>query len=318
MERPQPVLDRERLLMMAIELEHGPDCVLAAAGQLADEDLPALVRIVRRAPPDSRLASRIWQDMLDSGGLRALLEDERVDRETLDHALASFGPEEAGTLLDLLCEAESLPTRRRLLERLSELAPRIERELIRRASDDRWYARRNILVLMGELEKTPPKWSPASLADDPHPSVRREAFKLMLREPDLRDRALCGLLQDRDPRARALGLAAATESCPPEAIPLLAALVRDASISTEQRVMGLRALGRSGDPEAVTPLVKAARRGSGLAPNRLAEKGPLMLAALQALATFPGDIGAGRKLIARASRSSDPDVRAALGRERSP
>ncbi len=62
-------------------------------------------------------------------------------------------------------------------------------------------------------------------------------------------------------------------------------------------------------------LIAAVRRGEGLAPNRLDSKSPVMLAALQALATFPGDIGSGKKLIAKANRSSDPDIRAALGGE---
>lgn len=315
MQTAQPILESERLLMMAIELGHGSDGVWAAVDELASGGMANLVRVLTRAPQDSSLARQAWARAMQPEHLRALLDSDSPDLETLERILAGFGPSDAAVLLDLLCESDSIATRKRLLTRLVVLAPEIGPELVRRTRDPRWFARRNVLVLMGELDAWPRKWSPASAADDDHPAVRREAFKLMLRSPDLRDRALCGLLQDADPRGRSLGLAAATESCPPEAIHLLANIVRDSAMPSEQRVMAVRALGRSGDPGAVDPLVEAVRRGAGLTPNRLGEKTPVMLAALQALATFPGDIGSGRKLIAKATRSNDPDIRAALGKD---
>jgi len=311
----QQSLGSDRLLMTAIELDHAPDCVWDAIDDLAETDLSLLVRLVRQAPPESWLARDVWQRAIQPKNIRRLLDDDASDPESVRALLSSFGPEDADVLLELLCESESLSTRKRLFSRLVELAPKIGQKLVRLSRDERWFARRNVLALMGELEEWPRKWSPGAFAEDPHPAVRREAFKLMLRRPELRDRALCGLLADNDGRARSLGLAAATESCPPEAIFLLAEIVVDERIATEQRVMGVRALGRSGDVAAVPPLIEVVRSGAGLAPNRLGAKTPVMLAALQALATFPGDIGAGKKLIMKASRSNDPDIRAALGKE---
>ncbi|MCG8466787.1 MAG: hypothetical protein MJB57_01060 [Gemmatimonadetes bacterium] len=305
----------DRVLMTAIELEHAPECVWTVVDEMASADLVELVRIVRAAPTDSRLARDAWTRAMRPEHVRTSLETDGADPDAISQLLEGFGPEQADVLLDLLCESESLATRKRLFTRLVALAPQIEQSLVRRSRDERWFARRNILALMGELEAWPRKWSPGGFADDPHPAVRREAFKLMLRKPDLRDRALCGLLEDDDRRARSLGLAAATESCPLEAIAKLSDLVVDERIPTEQRVMGVRALGRTGDHEAAAALIEVVRAGAGLAPNRLAPKNPVMLAALQALATFPGDIGVGKKLIMKATRSSDPDIRAALGKE---
>ncbi|MDX1577408.1 MAG: HEAT repeat domain-containing protein [Gemmatimonadota bacterium] len=315
MTQGQAIREPERLLMMAIELDHAPEPVTEAVETLASAHLDRLVRLLDRAPPESSVARAAWGLAMRPETLRRLLDDESPDFETLELLLARIGPDRADVLLDLLCESDSLATRKRLLTRLVELAPRIERELMRRSRDPRWYARRNVLVLMGELRRWPAKWSPAPFVEDPHPAVRREALKLMLKRPALRDRALCGLLTDDDPRARSLGLAAATESCPPEAVPLLADLVEKEGAPAEHRVLAIRALGRSGEPAAVEPLLRVVRRGAGLAPNRLAEKSPVMVAGLQALATFPGDIGRGRKLLARASRSRDSDIRGALGRE---
>ncbi len=305
----------DRLVMTAIELGHASESVWAAVDDVAETDLSLLVRIIRHSPADSWLAKDVWQRAIQPENIRRLLDDESADAEAVQALLAGFGADEADILLELLCESESLTTRKRLFSRLVELAPKIGQKLVRMSRDKRWFARRNVLALIGELDELPRKWSPGAFAEDPHPAVRREAFKLMLRKPELRDRALCGLLADDDRRARSLGLAAATESCPPEAISTLSHIVVDESIANEQRVMGVRALGRSGDAEAVGALIEVVRSGAGLAPNRLGPKTPVMLAALQALATFPGDIGAGKKLIMKAARSNDPDVRAALGKD---
>ncbi len=303
----------EHLLMMSIELDHAPDVVWEAIDRLADERLLTLIDLLRSAPQASWVAADAWQRAITPARLRALADADPPDLKALETVLDVIGPEDAGVLLDLLAESDSLATRKRLFTRLVELAPRIGTEIVRRTRDERWFARRNMLLLLGELSVWPRKWSPAEFAADPHPAVRREAFKLMLRLPEHRDRALCGLLEDTDRRALALGLAAATESCPPEAVDLLAAIVRDGTISQELQVMGIRALGLSGDPRAVEPLLEQVRRGPGLGRTKLADKSPQMLAALQALAVFPGGAPRATRLLARAARSGDPDVRAAAG-----
>ena len=128
-----------------------------------------------------------------------------------------------------------------------------------RLRDERWFVKRNMLALMGELESWPKKWSAAEYSGHAHPAVRREALKLMLREPDNRDMAVCALLVDQDSRALSLGLAAALESSPPEAVPLLIQLARDESLPTDFRTMSVRALAARGRPTSVTGLLELAR-----------------------------------------------------------
>ncbi len=312
MEPPQRLLAPERLLMMAIELDHAPAPVWAAIDELAAERLRTLIEVLRLAPSNSWVANDAWHRAIDADRLRELVDADDPDLETLERVLAGIGPPDAGVLLDLLTESDSLATRKRLFARLTELAPHIGDEIVRRLRDPRWYGRRNMLALLGELDAWPRRWSPAELSTDPHPAVRREALKLMLRIPEHRARAVCGLLQDTERRALSLGLAAATEECPPEAVDLLAAIGRDDTTSDELRVMAVRALGQSAGEPALAPLVELTRRGSGLAPNRLAEKSPVLLAALQALSAFPDLPGSARKLLARAAASSDPDIRATV------
>ncbi len=148
----QPTLGSERLLMTAIELDHAPECVWAAVDELAQTDLGALARIIRGSPPGSGLARDAWQRAMKPEHVRRLLEADPPDLDTVERVLAGFGPEAADVLLDLLCESDSLATRRRLFSRLVELAPQIGPQLTRRSRDPNWFARRNMLVLMGELD----------------------------------------------------------------------------------------------------------------------------------------------------------------------
>lgn len=313
LESTRQLLGPERLLMMAIELDHAPDAVWEAIDELAEHRIENLLEILRLAPSTSWVAGDAWHRAVSAERLRALIDSESPNLDTLERILARIQAADAGLLLDLLTESDALATRKRLFTRLVELAPDIGPDIMRRLHDERWFARRNMLALMGEMTEWPRTWSPADLSGDPHPVVRREAFKLMLRAPEHRDQALCGLLEDRDRKARSLGLAAAVESCPPEAVDLLAGIVQDESVSPELRLMGVRALGRAGDARAVRPLTELVQRGSGLGRSRLADKSSVMLAALQALSTLPDGSVESRKLVARAAKSPDPDIRAAVG-----
>lgn len=307
----------ERLLMTGLELDQPGDAVSAAVGELARSRPSVLLRILRAPPPGAGLASRIRAQVVTNEWVRGLVEADPPDFDAIDLLLEENCAAVVRPLLDLLTESDSLSVRRQLFTRLASLGGAILPEVIARCRDKRWYARRNMLALLGEMEEWPPKWSPAEHADDPHPAVRREAFKLMLRLPRTRERGLCGLLEDGDRRALGLGLAAATQGCPPEAVPLLADLATDETIESELRVMAVRAMGAAEDELAESILIDIARGGRGvplLSRNRLAPKSPLMLAALQSLAAGAAASSEARRLLSAAARSSDRDIRsAALG-----
>ena len=173
-----------------------------------------------------------------------------------------------------------------------------------------------MLALMDEFEHWPPKWSPATYADHRHPKVRREALRLMLRVGHLRDEAVCGLLEDRDPRSLSLGIAAAQAHVPMDALGLLIAIVGDESVRMDLRRSALRALVPCRTGEVRTLLLSLVRRPGPwpfgwLGWKRLAEKSSLMLEALAGLAlAWRADLRVGR-LLERAARSSDPEVSAA-------
>lgn len=311
---PTPV-QPERLAMMGLELGEEGEAVRAAVDELIRTRLGVLLQILHTAPADSPILPLVWERVLASDAVRALLDAEEPDFEALDLLLARIGSEGAGAILDILSESDSLSTRSQLFTRLAALGPTIAPEVIRRTHDERWFARRNMLALMGEFESWPPKWSPAEYSDDPHPAVRRESLRLMLRLPHCRDRALCGLLGDGDPRAMGLGLAAAVESCPPEAMALLADIARDDSVGMELRVMAVRALGLSGDQAAVPSLLELVQEGLPRGPrifrSRERATSRILLAALQALSRFPDCPAEARKILAKAAKSGNREVRAA-------
>lgn len=304
--------------MTGLELDQAGETVWSAAGRLAQDRPAVLLRILRAPPRGSGLAPRVHQRILTPEWVRGLVETNPPDFEAVDLLLDEKSDIVIRPLLDLLMESDSLSMRRQLFTRLASLGSAIAPEVVARCGDKRWYARRNMLALMSRLEEWPPKWNPAEHADDPHPAVRREAFKLMLRIPRTRERGLCGLLEDGDRRALGLGLASATQGCPPEAVQLIADFAADESLEPELRVMAVRALGVADDELAERVLVDLVRGGRGvplLSRNRLAPKSPLMLAALQALATGGASSPAARKLLSVAAGSNDRDVRsAALGR----
>jgi hypothetical protein len=118
-------------------------------------------------------------------------------------------------------------------------------------------------------------------------------------------------LADPDEAILGLALAAALDSCPPEATAMAQRIAADLKRPSETRVQAVRLLGRSRTAESLRvlhELVLHRRRWLG---RRLAPKSPELLAALSALATHWHDDPVVADVLRRASRHSDPDVRAA-------
>ncbi len=104
--------------------------------------------------------------------------------------------------------------------------------LIERLPASPWYVQRNLLALLGTLPEIPADFTPAAYAENDDPRVRREAVKLMLRIPGLRDEALLSALGDDDDGNVRLGLTAALDGCPTAAVPRLMVLLNDGAGTT--------------------------------------------------------------------------------------
>lgn len=310
-------VEPERMVMMGLEVDRPGPLVQQAAARLREEHRVAdLVALLDDSPPGAAAARALWGDLASPRTVRALLQEEDPDFETLDRLLEHTGPAAAGPMLDVLIESESRTVRRKLFSRLGKLGSPAAPMVIERLADDRWYVQRNMLALLGEYDEWPRKWTPATYSGHEHPAVRREAHKLMLRDPELRDMAIATLLEDRDPRSLALGLGAAQEGAPPEAVPLLIGLVGDAGLRPALRTMAIRALARVREPEALRTLLRQVRDEGGWLARlfgrwRLAEPSPTMLEALAGLYRHWSDDSQARRVLERAARSDGADVRAA-------
>lgn len=271
------------------------------------------------AAPGSVAAEELWEDLAHPRAVRWILEEEPPDFGILDRFVSRVGARAAPSMLDVLVETESRETRNALFSRLTGMGPAIAPHLLERLDDRRWRVRRDMLALLGQVSGWPARWSPHPYSKDAHPAVRAEALKLLLRDRSQRDRAICELLAEEEPRARALGLAAAQRETPPEATSLLLAILEDEAAETRLRILALRALDRLRPPELPGPLLElvAERRGGLMRllgpwrPLKLRRKTPLVLEALSALARGWSDAPGAEAVLARARRSDDEEVRGA-------
>jgi hypothetical protein len=86
----------------------------------------------------------------------------------------------------------------------------------------------------------------------------------------------------------------------------------DRTLSTELRVLAIRALADAEAPAARDALLELTEGGrSLLGGERLPSKTPELIAALTALATGWSETPAVRRILARAAASKDPEIRAA-------
>jgi hypothetical protein len=171
---------------------------------------------------------------------------------------------------------------------------------------------RNLLALLDDLPTLPEGFSPAPYTQHSDARVRWQALKLQFKVPAERDDALLGALRSEDARAVRLGLTLAPERCPDGAVPLLVGRATDRALTTDLRVLAIRALGATHAPAALAALLRLTSGGRTLfGREKLPPKSPELLVALTALATgWSRDAGA-RTALARAAASPDREIRRA-------
>ncbi|MFQ5690998.1 MAG: hypothetical protein ACE5HQ_12090 [Gemmatimonadota bacterium] len=314
------IVEPVRLLELGIELRELGEFTWRSLSRMIElREFSALVALLEQGGPESETVQAIWARLASPAAIERMLEERDPDLEALDRLVEHTGTQAAEPMLQALANAPSRTVRNHLFQRLSAMGPDIAPVVIRHLDDERWYVRRNMLALLSQSGRCPPDWSPAAYATDRHPAVRREACKLMLSSPEFRDSAVCHLLADADTRCLALGLSAAQESAPEEAVPHLLRHIADDSLAPELRAMAVRGLARLGAEEALEPLLELVSRPATW-PWRLfgrvrsARKSAAVLEGLRALRTLWSREPRVRSVLARAARSRDPEVRrAALG-----
>ncbi len=304
-----------RLVQMALELGSAGEPVVAAVDALVEQqETAAVLDLLARAPAGDAAAEVVWGRLPTRDELRRLLEQHEPDPTLLERLLRRLGLEAAEPLLDALVEADSRTTRRRLLTWLAQLGPAVGPMVLARLDSPHWYVVRNMLVLLGGVEPWPEGFSPAAYLVHSDARVRREALKLALRVPGLRDQGICTGLTDGDDLILRTALAAALDGCPTEAAPLLIDQLESRGPAPDVRVQIVRVLGTLSTPATRDCLIRRAlARRRWLPGRRLAPKSPEMVAAIGGLAArWPQDPAA-RDVLRLAAKSADPEIRAALG-----
>ncbi|MBI4544284.1 MAG: hypothetical protein HY703_03715 [Gemmatimonadetes bacterium] len=308
------VFEPERLVQMGLEIDAvGPQVERAVADLLDAGQIAELLHMLQHVAADSRAAAIVRRSLGTPDNVRRLLWGEDIDFQALDQLVAAIGVVAADPMLDKLAEAQSAPARRGLFDRLRNMGPAIVPLILPRVADERWYVQRNMLALLHDIGALPEGFSPAIFAHHTDPRVRREGFKLWLKQPGEREHALCAALSDEDSAVIAIALGVAHDGCPPAAFPFVARRILDPKLPAEIRVPGIRLLRGVRSPLALATLLKlSSRRTFLLRRLTLARKTPELLIALEVLAsTWPTE-SRSAAVLKRAARSGDAEIRAAI------
>jgi hypothetical protein len=275
-----------------------------------------LLDLVERAP-SADAGAPVWNFLVDGKIYEVLLGAERVDLPLIARFVQRIGAAGAPLLLRACIGHEDAKTRAHFYEIIEPLGNDAGRAVIEVLPEATPAVQRELLVLLGRLSKLPEDFSALLYLEAPDPLVRREAVRLALREPAIRDHALMGALSDADDRVVFVGLTAAQEKAPPAALDLIRQRVDAGELDSQLRTMGIRIVAQKHDAATLDWLlgfvITEARwpRRPKLRPST-----PEMLAALSALSAHWRGEESALEAIKLAEQSKDDAVRAKVDRNR--
>jgi hypothetical protein len=306
----------ERVVEMCIEVRNAaPTLWEAVSAIIARGDIVLLLNTIDAAPPDNPLPGVIRARIATPEYFAKLLDTPAVDPKRLEDFARRVGEAATVALLDALADSQSRTTRRKLLDVLSHLGDGIGPAVVARLRGAPWYIQRNLLILLGGLSRWPDDFSPVPFAAHPDGRVRREALRLMFRRQMLRAEAIVAAVGDPDPHIVRLGLDASQKDCPEAAVPKLIERTRDRNLPPEVQALAARALAGTRSSAALPALISlVVFRTRWLRREKIAPKSPAVVAALIGLGEHWRSDPHVTKILSRAAKSSDPEIRAAGAR----
>ena len=310
---PRLGMEPARIVAIGLELSCAAEPVLSAATSLAERgQITEVLRLLDHEQNDPDTVQAIADTVLDPGLLVRLLEQPQPNFELIERAALHSGPVAVGALLSALGAARERSTRRRLLDLLARIGPPAEPELLSRLPGAPWFLARNILAVLAQFPAIVNTDLVFAAFNDPEPRVRLEALRVLLRQPTTRDRAVVEALERGDEALAKVALAGLGGSCPPALVASVLSVLRDSS--DELRLQAIRLLAEARNPLVVPQLLALVRAPRGLfRRQRLLPKSAVMLAALTVLAGRWRNHRPVLAVIQLASRSGDPEVKAAIG-----
>ena len=308
----------ERMVQIAIEVgAMGPQVRAAMAALCKSGRASVLLDLVERAP-DADAGAPVWEFLLGERVLDSLLDQERADVPLIGRFARRIGVPAAPALITATTAHEDAKIRVQfydLLESLGDAVGPAVAEGIPAASP---VVQRELIALIGRLGAIPSNFPVMDYMLNPEALVRREAVRLLMRDPRARDEATMAALSDVDDRVVFVGLTAAQENCPPGAVDLIKHRVDRGELDSQLRTMGIRVVAHQSSPEALGWLlgfVVSETRWSRR--PKLRPSTPEMLAALSTIASLSSNDPAAAVAIRLAEQSKDAEVRAKVARKRS-
>jgi hypothetical protein len=305
--------EARRLVQMALEVDaYGAPVARAVETMIEDGALVELVRLLNTAPAGETAAEPIWQRVATPDMLRDVLAAAEPESTLIEPVVHRLGIEAADPLLDALAESQQPAVRRQLLGWLGRLGSAIGSKVVARLDSPHWYVQRNMLVLLGAMTTRPPQFTPRAYLGHPDALVRREALKIALRVPELRDEAISRGLGEADEQNLRMTVATALDGCPPQALPFVERQLGDRNHPPELRTLLIRAVGAIPAPVACEWLVERCLTRRVLLPGkRLAPKSPDLVAAVTALALRWSQDPRAAEVLRLAARSRDAELQSA-------
>lgn len=306
-------IEPERLIEMGLEIETLGDQMWRSADMLAGrgEIVPLLNMLDAAKSPWMREA--LWRHIATPTRLRELLTTDPFPMAALSRLVPQMGIGAAEPLLDAMDEATDDKTNERYIELLQLVGPVAGPVILDRLPGLRWSLVRPLLALLGRNPEWNSGYDPAQWLTHPDALVRREALRQQLRAPETRELAIVRALADADEATLRLGLGAAMTNCPRDAAAMLRVRAEDETINEDLRALGVRALASHRAADTAAWLAERVVRTSKLLKRpTLASKSPVMLAALEGLATHWRNDKTAKDAIALAASSNDPEIRGAI------
>ncbi len=305
--------DPERIVQISLELDEvAPPTLKATASLIENGSAGGLMGLLDDAPEAPASIEALWRRVDRKETVGHLLRHRPVDYPSLDRMIGRIWVDSAGPMLDSLLESESRLERLTLLERLGQIGPEIGPLVMERLETTRWYQLRNLLSLLGCCGELPTDFSPEPYLTHTDSRVRREGFFVALKHGRNRRPIILRALDDPDPLVMEQGLTAAAQRCPPEAVPILIAMLKDEHLSVRLRILTIRALTATRTSEVLEALCSLIWVRKFLFWYDLAPKSAVMLESLAAITRVWRDHPRARPVLERAQVSPDPQIRAVV------
>ena len=305
--------EARRVVQIAIEVDvYGPPVARAVETLIEGGALTDLIGLLAGSPAGAGVAELIWQRVATVDMLRDLVTVDEADPAVIEPLVRRLGIDAAEPLLDALVASPHRATRRRLLQWLGALGSGIGTAVMARLESPHWFVQRNMLVLLGAMTARPSEFTPRAYLGHPEARVRREALKIAVRAPELRDEAISRGLGEADEQNLRMAIASALDGCPPAALPFVERQLDERNHPPELRALLIRAVGAIAAPAACDWLVGRCLTRRRLLPGvRLAPKSSDLVAAVTALANRWAQNPKAAEVLRLAAKSRDAELQAA-------